>query len=78
MNDSVLNDFLKANVKGDQLCQLAANDKENAIYVACSEGVYRHVINGNVMEQLVSGELTNLGSPSNRADGLLHRERSSL
>lgn len=78
MNDSVLNDFLKANVKGDQLCQLAAYDKENAIYVACSEGVYRHVINGNVMEQLVSGELTNLGSPSNRATSFKVKEDGSF
>ncbi len=78
MNDSVLNDFLKANVKGDQLCQLAANDKENAIYVACSEGVYRHVINGNVMEQLVSGELTNLGSPSNSATSFKVKEDGSF
>lgn len=78
MNDSVLNDFLKANVKGDQLCQLAANDKENAVYVACSEGVYRHVINGNVMEQLVSGELTNLGSPSNRATSFKVKEDGSF
>ncbi|WP_312494350.1 extracellular solute-binding protein, partial [Anaerosporobacter sp.] len=78
MNDSVLNDFLKANVKGDQLCQLAANDKENAVYVACSEGVYRHVINGNVMEQLVSGELTNLGSPSNSATSFKVKEDGSF
>lgn len=78
INDSVLNDFLKANVKGDQLCQLAANDKENAIYVACSEGVYRHVINGNVMEQLVSGELTNLGSPSNSATSFKVKEDGSF
>lgn len=78
MNDNVLNNFLKANIKGVQLSQLAVNDEENAIYVACSEGVYRHVINGNVMEQLVSGELTNLGSPSNSATSFKVKEDGSF
>lgn len=77
-DDSVLNDFLKANLKESWLCQLAVNDKENAIYVACSGGVYRHVIKGNVMEQLVSGELTNLGSPSNSATSFKVREDGSF
>lgn len=77
-DDSVLNDFLKANIKESWLCQLAVNDKENAIYVACSGGVYRHVIKGNVMEQLVSGELTNLGSPSNSATSFKVREDGSF
>ncbi|WP_455714030.1 hypothetical protein [Anaerosporobacter sp.] len=63
-NDSVLNDFLDSTIKEIQLCKLDVSDKENAIYVTCQFGVYRHVLNGNVMEQLVSGELTNLGSPS--------------
>lgn len=78
MNDSVLNDFLKVTIKESQLCQLAVSDKENAIYVACPEGVYRHVIKGNVMEQLISGELTNMGSPSNSVASFKVREDGSF
>lgn len=77
-NDSVLNDFLKSNIKDSQSCQLAVSDKENAIYVACSKGVYRHVIKGNVMEELVAGELTNLGSPSNNPTSFKLNEDGSF
>lgn len=77
-NDSVLNDFLKSNIKDSQSCQLAVSDKDNAIYVACLKGVYRHVIKGNVMEQLVSGELTNLGSPSNNPTSFKLNEDGSF
>jgi ABC-type glycerol-3-phosphate transport system substrate-binding protein len=77
-NDSVLNDFLKSISKEYQTCQLAINEKENAIYVACSKGVYRHVIKGNIMEQLVSGELTNLGSPSVSATSFQLNEDGSF
>lgn len=48
-------------VKSILLCQ---GDEENSIYIGCSDGLYRHVIGGNVMEEVIKGGLTSLGDPS--------------
>lgn len=77
-NDTVLNEFFASTIKDTQLCELAISDEENSIYIACQAGVYRHVLNGNVMEQLVSGDLSNLGSPSNSATSLIIKEDGSF
>lgn len=44
--------------------QIGEGDSEKTIYVACRSGLYRHVIGGSVMEQLIDGSLNTLGSPS--------------
>lgn len=38
--------------------------EENTVYVACSEGLYRHVIGGSAMEQVIDGSLCSLSNPS--------------
>lgn len=42
------------------------------LYLVFEKGIYRHVIGGNVIEQVVDGTLTSLGNPSTGlADGVL-------
>ncbi len=42
------------------------------VYVAFDKGIYRHVIGGNVMEQVADGALTSLSNPSyGISDGIL-------
>ncbi|WP_310604694.1 ABC transporter substrate-binding protein [Anaerosporobacter sp.] len=76
--DSVWNEFLETTLRAVQTYQVAIDEKENAIYIACKAGVYRHVMNGSVVEQLVSGELSNLGSPSNSAKAFRLKEEGSF
>lgn len=38
-------------------------EEENVIYLAFSEGLYRHVIGGTAMEQVVDGNISSLGDP---------------
>lgn len=44
--------------------QIIEGDSKDTIYIACRDGVYRHVIGGSAMEQLIDGGLSTLGNPS--------------
>lgn len=47
---------------------------EDVLYLAGSKGLYRHVIGGSVMEQIIDGSLCTLGNPSYRLQGMLALE----
>ncbi len=76
--DDTFNSFFATSIKEDHSYQMAFDQNNKALYIACSLGIYRHVIDGNVMEQLVSGELTNLGSPVNTVYGFLAKDDGSF
>lgn len=40
---------------------VTGSGEENVIYLACREGMYRHVLGGSVMEQVIDGALSTLG-----------------
>lgn len=75
--DTVFSDFITENL-GDLIgnttdghCVVAASgDEENVIYFAFSKGLYRHVIGGTAMEQIVDGSISSLGDPSMILQGL--------
>ncbi len=82
IEDTVLDDFLKeqfgenieSNIAGTKPLLLLPG-KDGVIYLALDKGIYRHVIGGNVMEQVVDGSLTSLGNPSyGLADGIFLEE----
>jgi ABC-type glycerol-3-phosphate transport system substrate-binding protein len=69
VEDSVLADFMEENYKNEYY----ANDsysvymtpgEDGAIYLAGKGGMYRHVIGGSVMEQIIDGALTSFSNPS--------------
>ncbi len=67
IEDDVITDFVNKNcaVNG----QIAESTysifpaEEEGIYLVCGKGVYRHVIGGTVMEQVINGGLSSLSDP---------------
>lgn len=71
--DAALSDFLSENLSaesGNYSLFIAPADEGDTVYVACSKGLYRHVIGGTVMEQLIDGGLSSLGDPTKSVEGL--------
>ncbi|MBD5550536.1 MAG: carbohydrate ABC transporter substrate-binding protein [Lachnospiraceae bacterium] len=71
VEDKVLQDFVKENAGqssdiSDDGHSMIATEGEQAdiIYLAVSDGLYRHVFGGTVMEQIIDGNMTMLGDPS--------------
>lgn len=68
--DQVLHDFIADTVGNeigsysDAFCMvMAEGEEENSIYLACKNGLYRHVIGGTAVEQIVDGSLSSMGNP---------------
>lgn len=68
--DQVLHDFIADTVGNeigsysDAFCMvMAEGEEENSIYLACQNGLYRHVIGGTTVEQVVDGSLSSMGNP---------------
>ena len=66
--DEVLSDFVEKNCKGSSNTILFTYTifpaEEGSLYLACSQGIYRHVIGGTVMEQVVNGGLSSFSDPT--------------
>ncbi len=68
--DRVLQDFIMENVgediggnAGSYTVIMARSEQEDAVYFACSSGLYRHAIGGTAVEQIVEGSLSSMGDP---------------
>ena len=68
--DQVLEDFIEEHVGNeigsysDAYCVVMAEGEEsNVIYFACADGLYRHVIGGTTVEQIMEGTLSSMGDP---------------
>ena len=69
--DRILQDFVSENL-GDSLGGMerghelvaTAGEQEDIIYFAFRGGVYRHVIGGTAIEQIIDGETSSFGDPS--------------
>lgn len=70
IEDEVLSDFVKENYgdrasnPGDSYDLFLVSGDDDSIYLAGQTGVYRHVLGGSVMEQVMDGSLTILGNPT--------------
>lgn len=75
--DAVLNDFCVENVSGrlgnmsDCVGGCLVGGEEGCVYLAFSKGVYRHVLGGTVMEQVIDGDFSTFGDPSKGICSLL-------
>lgn len=74
--DSVLDAFCGENLTGIgsydmDFCSayIFGSDEENVLYLVCDKGIFRHVLYGSVMEQVVSGGLSMLGNPAASPSG---------
>lgn len=68
--DKILQDFVRENagkstdILGDGYGMIAAGEQDDIIYLAVNDGMYRHVLGGTMMEQIIDGSMTTLGDPS--------------
>ncbi len=85
-SDQTLTDFIKQQkldftyTSGGNLSplQIIEGDSADTVYVACRSGVYRHVIGGSAMEQLIDGGLSTLGNPSVTLVAIYYRTDGSF
>lgn len=65
--DDVITDFVKKNCTVKEILRSSTYSifpaEEGGIYLVCRKGVYRHVIGGTVMEQVINGNLSSLSDP---------------
>lgn len=70
IEDEVLAEFVKENYDGrecnpgDSYELFLVSGDDDSIYLAGQTGVYRHVLGGTVMEQVMDGSLSILGNPT--------------
>lgn len=70
MEDAALEEFIAMNYRDRENRSIDSHGlyfffgEEGIIYLAGEKGLYRHVIGGSAMEQLIDGELCSLGNPS--------------
>lgn len=69
VDDDVLAEFMRQNYLDDYYCYetftvYMVPGEENVIYVAGKGGVYRHVIGGSAMEQIIDGGLSSFSNPA--------------
>jgi ABC-type glycerol-3-phosphate transport system substrate-binding protein len=69
--DTVLDRFLQDTTKVEEGYRSYANAvlinpgiEENSIYLACKGGLFYHILGGSVMEQVIDGNLSTFGNPS--------------
>ncbi len=68
IEDDVIMDFVMENcVVNKQVVESTYSifpAEEEGVYLVCSKGVYRHVIGGTVMEQVINGGLSSFSDPT--------------
>lgn len=69
IEDTVWDDFIKENIgdlfdSWDRGHVAVSFMDDEAVYVVCSKGLYRHIIGGSAIEQIIDGNSTQLADPS--------------
>lgn len=68
--DIVLDEFCQQHLSGrlggnsDCVGAWLLPGEEGVLYLACQDGVFRHVLSGNAMEQLIEGSFSTFGDPT--------------
>lgn len=57
---------------------LFAGEEEDAVYICGSNGVYRHILGGSAMEQVINGSLNSLSNPSLHVQSMLKSSDGSF
>lgn len=85
IEDEVLTEFVSTNY-GDRYDDIGENtyalyyffSGEDILYLAGEKGLYRHVLGGSVMEEIIDGNLCSLGNPSYKIQGMLPLENNEF
>lgn len=84
IEDEVLGDFVKENYKDRSYNGGSFYDlyffmgEENILYLAGEKGLYRHVIGGSAIEQVIDGNLSVFNNPSYTLRGMLALDNSEF
>lgn len=76
IEDEVLEDFIMENYRnrsgfsGDWYDMFFFGGEDGTLYIAGEKGVYRHVLGGSVMEQIIDGDLSIFSNPSYAIAGM--------
>lgn len=79
IEDDVLTSFMKENYSGrsnniDSYEVYFFFGEDDIIYLVGEKGLYRHVIGGSAMEQVIDGKLCSLGNPAYMLQGMIALE----
>lgn len=77
-DDETLKDFIKGYYNGGNKFEMDDGfemyffmGEDNVLYLAGDKGLYRHVLGGSAMEQVIDGGLCTLSNPSYRLEGMV-------
>lgn len=81
--DAVLEEFIKnQNLNfswaGAKPVLMYPGDTEESLYIATSEGLFRHVVQGNVMEEVIRGSLSSMGSSMYGMYGMIPIDKENV
>ena len=84
IEDEALEDFIAENYAdragfcGSWYDMFFFLDQDGVLYIAGDKGLYRHVIGGSAMEQIIDGNLSILGNPSYVLEGMIALEENEF
>ena len=82
--DEVLEDFVKENydsrncLSGNWYDMFFFLDQDGVLYIAGDKGLYRHVVGGSAMEQIIDGKLSIFSNPSYAIEGMVALENNEF
>lgn len=81
-NDEVLEEFVKEDLNFGNADSypvlICEGDTEDSLYVLNGKGLFRHVIKGSVMEEVIKGSLGSMGSPAYYLSGIAFLDKENL
>lgn len=85
-SDEVLNAFMQSKAEGRSVLVYTSGntimmidvDEEGSIYLACSDGIYRHSLGGGTIEIIVDGNLNTLGDVSASKYGMMVEDKEFM
>ncbi len=84
IEDEVLADFVKENYdgrngfSGNWYDMFFFLDQDGVLYIAGDKGLYRHVVGGSAMEQIIDGNLSIFSNPSYAIEGMVAMDNNEF
>lgn len=84
IEDEVFEDFVKENydsrngLSGNWYDMFFFLDQDGVLYIAGDKGLYRHVVGGSAMEQIIDGNLSIFSNPSYAIEGMVALENNEF
>lgn len=80
--DDILEQFIKAELNFGNADSypvlICEGDTEDSLYVLSRQGLFRHVVKGSVMEEVIKGSLGSMGSPAYSFSGMAFVDKENV